>query len=367
MRFLKCIHWLVLAPILMLATHGFAQTNLLPRISALEATNYLNQRVIVVDEVVQVAMRSNIWLLHLNQKYPKSPLNAVIRREATNNFSNINVYRGQQVEITGVITQGHGRLELAMTSPDQIKILSATATSPKPATVTAPVAAAMQPEPVASAPAKEAVASASPALAAVPVTQPVPKTGDDSGRTLNWILGLLGVISVLVAVGVFSLWRRPAGDVRMVPAASAMAKSAGKTPSDPSSTDEWKQRALAAEAMAGKQGQILREKMIPELTEFAKQSLVQGLYAQRNALIETQRKAQEAVAELEARLTTLQAPLKERISAYEKRIAELEQEVESQGEEMRELARATLTLVRRKLEDERLNAGGQFQSQSRFN
>ena len=57
--------------------------------------------------------------------------------------------------------------------------------------------------------------------------------------------------------------------------------------------ETWKQRALAAEAMAGKQGEILREKMIPELTEFAKQSLVQGLVTQRNVLLETQRKAQQ--------------------------------------------------------------------------
>ena len=42
-----------------------------------------------------------------------------------------------------------------------------------------------------------------------------------------------------------------------------------------------------------------------------------------------------------------------RIRAYEKRIGELEKEVESQGEEMRELTRATLVLVRKKLEDER--------------
>ena len=105
--------------------------------------------------------------------------------------------------------------------------------------------------------------------------------------------------------------------------------------------------------MAGRQGQILREKLMPELAEFAKQSLVQGLYAQRNALIETQQVAQQALVELETRLAKLQLSLPERIRAYEKRIGELEKEVESQGEEMRELTRATLVLVRKKLEDER--------------
>ena len=92
---------------------------------------------------------------------------------------------------------------------------------------------------------------------------------------------------------------------------------------------------------------------MPELAEFAKQSLVQGLYAQRNALIETQQVAQKSLVELEARLATLQLSLPERIRAYEKRISELEKEVETQGEEMRELTRATLALVRKKLEAER--------------
>jgi hypothetical protein len=174
---------------------------------------------------------------------------------------------------------------------------------------------------------------------------------------------MLAVISVLLAAGLFMLWRRPKELVPAIPSARELAMLPANVTVE-SSADGWKQRALAAEAMAGKQGQMLREKIMPELTEFAKQSLVQGLFAQRNALIETQRKAQESLAELEARLNTLQAPLHERIRAYEKRIAELEQEVETQGEEMRELTRATLTLVRRKLEDERQNSQ---HLQSRFN
>ena len=120
---------------------------------------------------------------------------------------------------------------------------------------------------------------------------------------------------------------------------------------DSLSVEDWKQRALVAEAMAGQQGQMLREKIMPELTEFAKQSLVQGLYAQRNALLDRQQKAQQALEAFESRLVALQLPLQERIRAYEKRIAELEKEVETQGEEMRELTRATLALVRKKLED----------------
>ena len=101
-----------------------------------------------------------------------------------------------------------------------------------------------------------------------------------------------------------------------------------------------------------------------ELADFAKQSLVQGLYSQRLALLETHKSAQHDLAELEARLNSLQLPLQERIQTYEKRIAELEKQLEARGEEMKELTQVTLRLMREKLEEEkeRERVGG-----SRFN
>jgi len=356
----KCLFSLIFMGIFAMATHVFGQTNDLPRISALEASNYLNQQVIVVDKVVQVAMRSNIWLLHLNLKYPKSPLNGTIRKGFTNDFPNLNDYLGHRVEITGRITDYRGRLEIPLTSTNQIRILKDTETNAaaKPAAVV-PLKQAQAPEPTHP---TVAVTAAPPAE--TPVSQS-PANVDNAGsnRTLGGILALLAVISMLLAVGIFLYWRRQTNIAVVPQPTNPLALAPLETATDAVAVEAWKQRALAAEAMAGKQGDLLREKMIPELTEFAKQSLVQGLYAQRNALMETQRKAQEELAQLEARLNTLQAPLHERIRAYEKRIAELEREVETQGEEMRELTRATLTLVRRKLEDERA-AGG---LQGRFN
>lgn len=362
MRFPKCVCWLVYIAVLALAPDGFSQansqTNTLPHISAIDATNYLNQQVVVVDKVVQVAFRSNIWLLHLSQKYPKSPLNAVIRKGFTNYFPNISDCLGQWVEFTGRITDHQGRLELVLTDTNQFKILGRTRADAKAAP---PVAAAQSGAIMPTTSLAPPTASA-PANSPEPTTQIVLKRGSNSDRALDWILGLLVTIVVLLASGVFIFWRRQVDIARVtLPPRVLLIPNVATT--DSLSTEAWKERALAAEAMAGKQGQLLREKLIPELAEFAKQSLVQGLYAQRNLLMETQLKAQEALAELESRLKTIQAPLHERIRAYEKRIAELEREVETQGEEMRELTRATLTLVRQKLEEERESE----RLQSRFN
>jgi len=124
--------------------------------------------------------------------------------------------------------------------------------------------------------------------------------------------------------------------------------------------DHWRDRALQAEAIAAKQAEILGEKVGPELVEFAKETLVQGLYTQRNALLETQVKAKQTLIELEARLSELHLPAQERIRAYEKRITELERQLESRDDEMRELTRATLLLVQERLEEERAQQGPRF-------
>jgi hypothetical protein len=207
-----------------------------------------------------------------------------------------------------------------------------------------PVAAtAVKTAPSAQPPPVPALARTAPPEPAAPMVDQTPE------RSVWWILGSLMVIISLLACLVLLFWRRG----RPPTHSTAMLASPGNAVGDPATAEEWRQRALTAEAMAGKQGQMLREKIMPELTEFAKQSLVQGLYTQRNTLLETQQKAAQAMLELETRLSALQLPLQERIRAYEQRIAELEKEVESQGEEVRELARATLMLVRKKLDDER--------------
>lgn len=119
-----------------------------------------------------------------------------------------------------------------------------------------------------------------------------------------------------------------------------------------SADDDWKQRALTAEARANNQAMLLREQLMPELTEFVKQSLVQGLAAQRDALLTMQQQAMQSLVEMESRLAALQAPMQDRIRAYETRITELEKDISAQGAEMRELTRTILQLMRKKLEEE---------------
>jgi hypothetical protein len=331
-----------------------AQTNVPPRIPASAATNYLNQEVIVTDRVAQVTIRPTIVFLNLNQRYPDSPLTCVIKGNDTNNFSDLKNYQDKEVEVSGRVTDFQGKPEMILTTTNQIKILTdIQAVQP----VVQPGTNEARPLPPAAARPAAKTAQA--------VPQPTMAAAQTPVQTVWWIVGSLAVIIALLCFLVFVFWRKGAAGsgARSDRSMSALPALLEGAAADSLSVEDWKQRALVAEAMAGRQGQMLREKIMPELTEFAKQSLVQGLYAQRNALIERQQKAQQVLTEFESRLAALQLPFQERIRAYEQRIVELEKEVGTQGEEMRELTHATLVLVRKKLEDERENE----RTPSRFN
>lgn len=180
-----------------------------------------------------------------------------------------------------------------------------------------------------------------------------PKAGQSEPGGALWVIltGLGGIMGLLIW-GIVIV-KRLARNAMLAQESKALTARMIGNESGAASPEAWRQRALAAEALAAKQTQILDEKVGPELRQFAKEALVQGLYHQRNALIETQKRAQQALAELENRLAELHLPVHERIRAYEKRIAELEKELETRDEEMRELTRATLLLVKQKLEQER--------------
>jgi len=179
-----------------------------------------------------------------------------------------------------------------------------------------------------------------------------------SGGAIWWIVAGVGAIILLLAALLFVISRRFGKSARALVTTGGSAVTVTEAPTGGDAN--WQRRALAAEALAGKQSQILREQIMPGLTEFAKQGLVQGLYSQRNDLLAMQEQARQDVAALEARLTELQAPLQERIRTYEHRIAELEKQLETRSEEMRELIRATLLLVQQKLAEERAKERSQF-------
>jgi DNA repair exonuclease SbcCD ATPase subunit len=119
---------------------------------------------------------------------------------------------------------------------------------------------------------------------------------------------------------------------------------------------DWQQRALDAEQEVARAHNAIRSGVMDQL----KEKTVSSLVSQRSDLVEAQRAAAAEMAELERRLNELQTPLKDRLRAYEGRIADLEKALAAKGEENRELIKAKITLMRKQLEAERKGGDLQF-------
>ena len=181
-----------------------------------------------------------------------------------------------------------------------------------------------------------AVPNATTTNATIVSTPSQPKSGPDVWGAEWLIVGALGVIIVLL-FGLILALKRMGRNSSLLP-----------VPINPPPN-----RSVPSQSVITVEPGLDRNQISAELTEFAKQELVQGLYSQRQALIETQKMAEQRLAELEKWLGQLQLPLQDRIRAYEERIAGLEKELVSKDESVRELTKATLLLVRRKLEEEK--------------
>lgn len=93
--------------------------------------------------------------------------------------------------------------------------------------------------------------------------------------------------------------------------------------------------------------------LAPHLVDALKNAVVQELAAQRRELLAAQQSATAELSGLAQRLEAVQAPLLERLRAYEQRVSELEKDLADQSRENRELLKLKIDLLREKIEFER--------------
>jgi 7TM-HD extracellular protein len=179
--------------------------------------------------------------------------------------------------------------------------------------------------------------------------QPVAAPETAQQRWLIW--ALLGIFGMLLALFWLVAQRRPANSLLPVPLADAPPGPAG---------DPWQQRALAAEQRAQKVQAAARAGLLSQLSRWLSEKMTQKLISQRTQLLDAHQHAAVEIAELEARLEKVRAPLQERLRAYERRIAELEQDLLVKGEENRELIKAKIEIARKQLEIERGKQRAEF-------
>ncbi len=168
-----------------------------------------------------------------------------------------------------------------------------------------------------------------------------------NGSALNqWLMPILIVIFLVALVAATRLVKRRRHQVR---SPQLLIESTGSgqllcpncaTPVVApalTASDSWQARALTAERRADQATAMMRAGLLPLLARWLKTRLVQGMLAQRNHSLATQQQAAADLAKLEERLAKVQAPLTERLRAYEQRIALLEQQLARKEAEEHEL------------------------------
>jgi hypothetical protein len=118
----------------------------------------------------------------------------------------------------------------------------------------------------------------------------------------------------------------------------------------------WRQRADEAERRAERATAAMRAGLLPHLSRWLKQKLVQKLLSDRAQLLQAQQAAALTALAVDQRLAKVELQIQQRNRVYEQRIEELLQELASAKEENRELIRAKITLVKAEMERERLKA-----------
>lgn len=92
-------------------------------ISAADATNHVDESVIVTGKVAQVTIREKMVYLNIDKAYPGSPLSCVIFAANTNQFGEVEKLKGKSVELSGTIKLFRERAELVLTSTNQLKVV----------------------------------------------------------------------------------------------------------------------------------------------------------------------------------------------------------------------------------------------------
>src|SRR5262249_53484208 len=121
-----------------------------------------------------------------------------------------------------------------------------------------------------------------------PTSIPAESRNDGPSVLAWWLGGALAIIIALLAVVIALIRRQTKAIPRALLGQGNEPGASGLAVVRPN--DHWRERALQAEAIAAQQAQILKEKVGPELVRFAKETLVQGLYTQRTALLDTEAK-----------------------------------------------------------------------------
>ncbi|MEJ0091357.1 MAG: hypothetical protein WDM80_16625 [Limisphaerales bacterium] len=94
------------------------------KIGTAQASQYYDQALTVTGKVAQVTVRPTITFINLDQPGTSSPFTAVIFKENISLFGDVQKLKGQDVEISGTITEYHDKPQIVLESTNQVKVVT---------------------------------------------------------------------------------------------------------------------------------------------------------------------------------------------------------------------------------------------------
>lgn len=317
-----------------------------------EARLLIGQTQSISGKVAQVSAKEKITYLNLERPYPDMPFSVVIFAARTNLFADLQDLKGKIVLVSGKISAYANNPQIVVESTNQLKVVDRALVTTRAGEAsgenTVPQAASTPP------PAAKEVQAIVPA---VRTATPASPRELSSNMAIWCIVGALILIAGLLSWLVIMLRRSGLGTSR-IPVSLALASPPILANRQLTASSDCPPEGAGAASLP--EPESAHQQAIAELAEFAKQTLVQRLYSQRKELAGTQQEAELQLTALEERLAALHLPQHQRIQAYEMRIAELEKELNTRGEEVRELVQAALLLTRQRLEEAKERSNSRF-------
>ncbi len=176
------------------------------------------------------------------------------------------------------------------------------------------------------------------------------KSAENKER-VRWLIASASALFLISVIAIWRLARRRTVTLLPAPIPSGPLE---RSPLDGDAADgSWRQRALLAEERAQKAQALVRAGVMAHLAQWMSDKLTRRLISQRQEMLQTQQKATAEMDKTGERLETIHTRMQDRLLAYERRIAELEKELETKGEANRELIKAEILAIKRQLEAER--------------
>lgn len=91
-------------------------------VTAANASAHIGETITVEGFVSEVHISERATFIDLGGRYPNEEFTGVIFTDDAGAFSDVSAYEGKTVDITGTVQMYHGRPEIILRSPSQIRI-----------------------------------------------------------------------------------------------------------------------------------------------------------------------------------------------------------------------------------------------------